>query len=158
MPPKSEVDRSRGISCPLLPSFPLPCRTGRHVFALLPVPTKEYCSEAALALLNDGKAIVMNSTINLVTDSKSAAADISGTKGAPGIFDKVKDMHTAAHAFSRIEVTWESRSTANMMLADLFSRSTAAKYSQGMHPTSRYAEDSTLPLWTYLLALAGTST
>ena len=61
-------------------------------------------SEAALALLNEEKAFVRNSTIHLVTDSKSAAADISGMKGAPAIFDKVKDMHMAAHAAgARIE-------------------------------------------------------
>lgn len=80
-------------------------------------------SAAALTVLRTMPEKVAGGTLLLVTDSQSAAAALSGMKGAPGIFEEVKKIHVAAHnAGVCVDVAWESRATEAMQLADLFSR------------------------------------
>lgn len=79
---------------------------------------------ALLTLIDLVGTDALGAQIRLVTDSQASAAAIHRMKGAPGMFDLVKNMYLIAHKVgARIVCTWESRSTEKMQLADLLSRS-----------------------------------
>ena len=78
---------------------------------------------AIQAVLQHHRQLVEKGAIQYVTDNQAGAAAFLRMTGAPGMYEPIRQIYESAAAIdAEISVTWASRDTTEMQLADEFSR------------------------------------